>query len=210
MRTLIAIPCMDMCHTDFLRALLSLEVTGEVQYTFGQSSLVYDARNALAKVALEGSFDRILWLDSDMSFGSGLFKRFSEHLDLGREFVTGLYVTRKTPVRPVIFKRCYITQPGKFPEAHAEYFEDYPRDDLFEVEGCGFGAVMMTVDLLRRVMNELGQPFTPVGGFGEDLSFCLRAKEAGAKLWCDSSIKLGHVGLTVYTEESLPVSESNT
>ena len=40
MRTLIAIPCMDYCHTDFLRALLSLEISGEVQYTFAQSSLI--------------------------------------------------------------------------------------------------------------------------------------------------------------------------
>ena len=69
---------------------------------------------------------------------------------------------------------------------------------------------MMTVDLLRRVMDALGQPFSPVAGFGEDLAFCLRAKEVGAKLWCDSSIKLGHVGLTVYTEESIPVSNSDT
>ena len=32
MRTLIAIPCMDMVHTIFMRALLNLNKSGEVQY----------------------------------------------------------------------------------------------------------------------------------------------------------------------------------
>ena len=31
MRTMIAIPCMDMVHTDFLRSCLGMDVDGEVQ-----------------------------------------------------------------------------------------------------------------------------------------------------------------------------------
>ena len=38
-------------------------------------------------------------------------------------------------------------------------------------------------------------------GFGEDLSFCGRASEVGAELWCDSTIKMGHVGLGTITED---------
>ena len=32
MRTLIAIPCMDMVHTVFMRSMLTLNKVGEVQY----------------------------------------------------------------------------------------------------------------------------------------------------------------------------------
>ena len=85
MKTLIAIPCMDMIHADFVRALLSLEIFGEVQYTFAQSSLIYDARNQLAEIAVKGGFDRVLWLDSDMQFPASTFRRLHEHLDLGAE-----------------------------------------------------------------------------------------------------------------------------
>lgn len=60
MRTLIAIPCGDSCPTDFLRSLLSLEIVGEAQFTFAQGSLVYDARNKLCSIALDGGFDRVL------------------------------------------------------------------------------------------------------------------------------------------------------
>ena len=41
-------------------------------------------------------------------------------------------------------------------------------------------------------------------GFGEDLSFCIRAQELGRKIYCDSRIKMGHVGLRVFEEGDLP------
>lgn len=200
MRTLIAVPAMDMLSTDFCRSCVGLQLSGEVQWTFSQGSLVYDGRNILADTAVREGFDRVLWLDSDMVFDPYLFQRLSEHLDLGREMVTGLYISRKSPMRPVIYKdiRRDPLENGFLPVAEA--FIDYPRDSLFPVAGCGFGAVMMTTELLRRLQAAYGLPFTPLPGFGEDLSFCLRVRELGAEMWCDSSIKLGHAGMTVYTE----------
>lgn len=210
MRTLIAVPCMDMVHTDFLRALLSLEVTGEVQYTFAQSSLIYDARNKLADVAMSEDFDRVLWLDSDMTFPPDLFRRLHADLDGGKELVSGLYFGRRPPFAPIVYRQLYFTHEDRWPTPHADSFKDYPEDAVFQVAGCGFGAVMMTVDLVRRIYERFGPVFSPVSGFGEDLSFCLRASELGVGLWCDSSLKLGHVGLMTFTEESFKVSKLDT
>lgn len=200
MRTLIAVPAMDMLSTDFCRSCVGLQLSGEVQWTFSQGSLVYDGRNILADTAVREGFDRVLWLDSDMVFDPYLFLRLSEHLDLGKEMVSGLYVSRKAPIRPVIYKsiRRDPLENGFLPVAEA--YSDYPRDSLFPVAGCGFGAVMMTTELLRRLQAAYGLPFTPLPGFGEDLSFCLRVQELGAEMWCDSSIKLGHAGMAIYTE----------
>lgn len=201
MRTLVAIPCMDMVHTDFLRSCLGLEKTGEVHFAFAQSSLIYDGRHALANIAINEGWDRVLWLDSDMVFDPYLFRRLSEHLDLGKEMVTGLYFSRKPPMHPVIYKALYLKGGKPYPEPTAEIFVDYPRDEVFPVAGCGFGAVMMTTELLKRVQDACGLPFFPISGFGEDLAFCLRATGLGATIWCDASIKLGHVGTAVYDEE---------
>lgn len=200
MRTLIAVPAMDMLSTDFCRSCVGLQLSGEVQWTFSQGSLVYDGRNILADTAVREGFDRVLWLDSDMVFDPYLFQRLSEHLDLGKEMVSGLYVSRKTPIHPVIYKsiRRDPLENGFLPVAEA--YSDYPRDSLFPVAGCGFGTVMMTTELLRRLQAAYGLPFTPLPGFGEDLSFCLRVQELGAEMWCDSSIKLGHAGMAIYTE----------
>ena len=201
MKTLVAIPCMDMVHTDVLRSVVGMERAGEVRFGFAQSSLVYDGRNALSNMAIDEGYDRVLWLDSDMVFDEHLFRRLSEHLDLGKEMVSGLYFSRKPPLRPVVYKAIYLRQGESAPVPVADSFEDYPADYVFPVAGCGFGAVMMTTDLLRRVRDAYGLPFFPVSGFGEDLAFCLRVSELGATIWCDASIKLGHVGLAVYDEK---------
>lgn len=202
MRTMIAVPCMDQVQTAFFRSCVGLRLDGEILWTTCQSSLIYDARNKLAELALGGGFDRVLWLDSDMVFDPFLFRRLSEHLDQGREMITGLYFGRKAPVHPVIYKdlRLELSEEG-YMEAKADPFDDYERDSLFEVAGCGFGAVMMTTQLLQEVRDRFRLPFFPVGGFGEDFAFCLRVRELGHTIWCDSSIKLGHEGSTIIDEE---------
>ena len=104
MRTMIAVPCMDMVHTDFMRSALSLQHRDETQFYFSQASLVYDGRNKLAEAAISGKFDRVLWLDSDMRFEPELAEQLHADLDEGREFVSALYFSRKPPITPVIYK----------------------------------------------------------------------------------------------------------
>ena len=197
MKTLIAIPCQDMMHTDFVRSLLAMEIVGEVQFTFAQGSLVYDARNTLAEIAIEGGFDRVLWLDSDMVFPADIMKRLHEDMDKGRELVTGLYFSRKRPIRPVCYRALYTDGIGI---PHANPITEW-GEEVFQIAACGFGAVMCSVDLIRRIRDHYLLPFSPVQGYGEDLSFCLRATDLGVPMWCDPAIKLGHVGLAVYTED---------
>ena len=197
MRTLIAVPAMDMLSTDFCRSCVGLQLSGEVQWTFSQGSLVYDGRNILADTAVREGFDRVLWLDSDMVFDPYLFQRLSEHLDLGKEMVSGLYVSRKAPIHPVIYKsiRRDPAENGFTPVA--ETFHDYPRDDLFRIAGCGFGGVMMRTDVLMDLEDA---PFTPLPGLGEDFSFCVRMARHGRRIACDSRVKLGHMGVSVFSE----------
>lgn len=201
MRTLIAIPCMDMMHTPFVISLTGLRVKGEIKFAYSASSLVYDSRNGLARRAIVEKFDRVLWLDSDMQFEPDLFQKLSDDLDEGRDFVSGLYFTRKPPYKPVIFKNAGYEHIGEGVKPTAEAYYDYP-DGIFEVAAAGFGGVMMNVSLLREVEKNYGLPFSPIMGFGEDISFCLRVQELGKKMWCDSSVKMGHVGQFVYDEKS--------
>ena len=204
MKTLIAIPCMDMVHTVFLKSLLGMKRIGASAFSLSASSLIYDARNGLAKQAVTEGFDRILWLDSDMDFSPDLMERLSADLDEGREFVTGLYFTRKVPIKPNIFESCgyfHDDEKDEVTPLAVNYFK-YPKDTIFPIAACGFGGVMMTTDLVKRVGEKFGLPFSPILGFGEDLSFCSRARQLGVELYCDSRIKMGHVGLGTITEET--------
>lgn len=204
MKTLIAIPCMDMVHTVFLKSLLGMKRIGASAFSLSASSLIYDARNGLAKQAVTEGFDRILWLDSDMDFSPDLMEMLSADLDEGREFVSGLYFTRKAPIKPNIFESCgyfHDDEKDEVTPLAVNYFK-YPKDTIFPIAACGFGGVMMTTDLVKRVGEKFGLPFSPILGFGEDLSFCSRARQLGVELYCDSRIKMGHVGLGTITEET--------
>lgn len=196
MRTLVAIPCNDMMHTDFVRSLVGMGIKGEVQYTFAQGSLVYDSRNQLSDIAIDKGFDRVLWLDSDMVFSSDFFVKMSDDLDKGRDLVSALAFTRKRPIRPVCYKAVYIDSNGV---PHADPFDEW-GSEIFEIAACGFGAVMCTTDLLKRVRDKFKRPFSPLQGFGEDLSFCLKATDVGGKMFCDPNIKVGHMGLAMFNE----------
>lgn len=195
MKTLVAVPCGDMVHTDFTRSLVGMQIEGQVQFTFAQGSLVYDARNQLVNIAIDNNFDRVLWLDSDMVFPPHLFKKLSADMD-GREMVTGLCFTRKHPVHPAVYSGLYRDGNGV---PHADYITDW-SDDLFEVGGCGFAVVMTSVELLRRMRDKYNLLFSPIDGFGEDFSFCLRVKDLGEKIYCDPTIEIGHIGLAVYNK----------
>lgn len=204
MKVLIAVPCMDMVSTSFMTSLVGLDSLpdAEVEMCAVQSSLVYDARNDLGQRAIAGGYDRVLWLDSDMVFPGNIITRLNKRLDEGLDFVSGLYFTRKEPIMPTLYKDVRMEEAPEHGKKTAvlEPYPDYPRDSLFEIASCGFGCVMMKTEIISEIFKNFGLPFSPVLGFGEDISFCLRASKLGYKLWCDSSIKLGHVGYTVITE----------
>ena len=205
MKTMIAVPCMDMVHTLFAASLVGMRLFGEVQFSWEMSSLIYTSRNSIALKAIEGGFDRILWLDSDMKFDADLFERMHKRLDEGRDLVSAICVTRKPPFRTCIYNDVGfdVDKEKNMAIPHAKTFTEYPANDIFEIEACGFGCLMMNVPMLKAVTEKHGVPFSPILGFGEDLSFCMRAKELGYKLHCDSSIKVGHIGLMTYTEDIL-------
>lgn len=195
LKYLIAIPAMDMCPVAFAYSLATMKRVGASRISVISGAAVHEARNELAKEAIDSGADRVLWLDSDMAFDDDLMVRLAADIDDGWDMVCGIYTKRRLPVEPVIYKRI-DAQSGK-----VEPYLDYPKDSVFEIAGCGFGAVMTTTALLRLVgeMCE-GGPFTPFLHLSEDLSFCWRAVVAGAPMACDSRVKVGHVGQMVYGE----------
>lgn len=200
MKTLIAVPCMDFVPTDFLVSFVSLNRPSDADFAFTHSSLVYDARNTLAQTAMDGGYDRVLWIDSDMTFESDAMAELSHDLDDGRRVVGGLCFTRRN-TKPVIYSDVGIRlrEDGRI-EPYRTYMENYPRNSLFKVAGTGAGFLMMETSVIREVYEKFGPPFFPEIGFGEDLSFCRKCTRLGIDIWCDSSVRIGHIGQTVIDE----------
>lgn len=202
MHTMIAIPCMDTVPTTFLERLLGLARPQSALVVTARNSLVYDARNMLAEMAMREGMDRILWLDSDMAFDVDLLVRLSADMSDGKRFVSALCFTRKTPILPCIYSETgyrEIPEEGRR-ETYSVCMKDYPKDDIFPVKGVGLAACLMDVSVIRDVYERFGSPFFPEAGFGEDLSFCRKCNELGIEMWCDSRIKVGHIGQYVVSE----------
>lgn len=203
MSTFIAVPCMDTVHTGFFRSTLGMHLTGDIRFGTSCSSLIYDARNQLALQAINEGHDRILWLDSDMVFDSDLLDRLSADMDEGCDFVSGLYFKRKPPFDPCIYKTCGYTAEGQELKPFADIYKDYPKDQLFEIAGCGFGGVLMKTEVVKKIRDKFGLPFSPLIGFGEDLSFCLRMREFDIKAYCDTRVKMKHIAQIAIDENGV-------
>lgn len=202
-KTLIAIPCFDMVDTDFFESFVNLEKPEYCSYTLVKNTLIYIARNTIASNAIEAGFERILWLDSDMTFPPDMIDRMSRTMDENNlEFLTGLYFTRRPPViKPNAFKTLWWEQKSDTEiDAGADHLWTY-TEGLNEIQGCGFGCVMTDTDLIKRVGDKFGSPFTPIDGMGEDLSFCWRVNQLGVPMFCDTRIKCGHIGQMNYNED---------
>lgn len=201
MKTLIAIPCMDYLEADFVECLTNLTARyspEEVEIKYLKASLVYDARNQLTQYVLKkGGYDYVLWLDSDMTFDSDLLDKLLADIEGAedgekRQAVTGLCFGRRPPFKPCIYKSLDVQQNGQMIMPKCETWYDYPRDQVFEVAACGFACVLMRVGVLEA-MGIYGVPFFPVGGLGEDLTFCWRAQKLDIRFHCDSRLKIGHI-----------------
>ena len=196
MKLLIAVPTLDFVHVDFMRSLIDLTnklkddgVTFEVCVVSG--TLVYVARDKLACKAINEEFTHVLWLDSDMVFRPEIFEDLR---DTGKKFVCGVYHARRPGFMSCIFKECADLNK-------LERFTEYPRD-TFEIGGCGFACVLVSVEILKAVQMRFKTCFCPLKDFGEDIAFCNRARELGFRLWCEPTVRLGHIGhIAVWPED---------
>lgn len=190
-KILICVPCMDMVASGFAQSLAMLQKGGnETAIMFECGSLIYDARNKLAKQAIKMQADYTMWLDSDMIFKPDTMVRLLEH---NAPIVSGAYFRRSPPYHLVAFDKC---------DTETREWTDLPLPtETVKCGGVGFGCVLVRTDVLFEVAAKYKTWFEPMNGFGEDLSFCYRARECGFDILLDPTITCGHVGHIVVNED---------
>lgn len=200
MSTLIAIPALSWVYTSFMQSMLALDKQ-DAQLIVQMNSLVYDARNNISWAAIQNGVDRVLWLDSDMSFEPDLLTRLNADMDEHNlDMVAGYFTSRSEDMKPCIYKDIIWELDGGKVHSEAVAVDGRPQG-IVEVAGAGFGAVLTKVELLKAVIDAFGAPFYPLPYMGEDLSFCWRVKQLGRKIHCDGRINVGHIGTHIYQGE---------
>ncbi len=195
MKLLIALPVYNSIEPEFDICLRKLENNlrdNDIDYTVDikTGTLVYAARDKLAVKAKQEQYTHVLWLDSDMIFNEEVV---DDLLFCGKSFVTGIYHGRRPPHVSCIFK-------GLHPVERFCY-GSYPAE-TFKIAGCGFGCVLMETGVLRAVWDKYTTCFLPTAELGEDLAFCDRVASCGIEMYCEPSVRLGHIGrVPIYPED---------
>lgn len=163
------------------------------------------ARECLADKALEMGADYLFMIDDDMICPTSMFEQLFAH-DV--DIIAPLAFMRKHPHSPVI----YTVRDGYDPISQSSYFtnlavKSYPKDQLVECDAVGFGAVLIKMDVFKKLPKPW---FATWSRIGEDIGFCHAAKRYGFRVFMDTSVKLGHLGDPVcVTEETYEKANDN-
>lgn len=146
------------------------------------------ARERIAEGAVDIGADYLFMIDDDMIAPQDLFERLYRH---NVDIVAPLAFTRLPPHKPVM----YSIKSGYDSVERKEYYLnysvlDYPKNTLYECDAVGFGAVLIKVDVLKRLKKPW---FMTTSGAGEDIHFCHMAGKSGVRIFMDTSTKLGHL-----------------
>jgi hypothetical protein len=150
-------------------------------------ALIHKSRNHAIEVALgDVPAKWVMFIDSDMAFDADALERL---LKRGRDIVSGLCVKRTPPYAPI---------PRTF-DREREVFVPLSgldkggmRDDA-EMLGTGF--LLVNTDVFRKLEPPwFACPPYKDQTMGEDFYFCVKAAEAGYKLWTDADLIIGHLG----------------
>ena len=183
-KILIAIPTNKNIEAQTFKSIYDLEVPDgyETDFQFFYGYQVDQIRNLIASWAER--YDYLFSVDSDIAFAPDTLKKMLSH---NRDMVSGLYIQRK---------------PGEhilelYRNGRNINYNDINGMGLVEVDGCGFGCVLVKSEVIRAIgypqfvyKSALDHKDT----FSEDNYFCLQAKQKGFKIWADTSILCDHIG----------------
>lgn len=159
----------------FVQSLLQVK---QYDHVMQAGPSIPDNRNAVFERA-RVERQPLLFIDSDMVFTPSDVEQIKTDLET-MDIVTGIYAM------------AFPSWPASIFDNDMKLME--PQKELFEVGACGAGFLGISL----KVLDLLNEPFSPriaENGrrYGEDVSFCLNARDAGFKVWCDPVLRLGHI-----------------
>lgn len=192
-KILLAVPTNKYIEPETFKSIYDLDVPAgydiTFQYFYGYQ--IDQIRNLIAHWATH--YDYLFSVDSDIVLPKDtLTKMLSHDVDM----VSGVYIQRKPDTEILeIYRKNQFGGVTNIP------FSQIMPQGLHEIDGCGFGCVLIKSDVVRNIgypqfvyKSALDHKDT----ISEDIYFCTKAKEKGAKIYVDSSIVCKHIGNTTF------------
>ena len=227
-KIVIAMPCaqanlkMQAAQTA-VNSCLALTMAGhDARFVTADVAEITAGRNYLASGALGEGADKLLFIDSDMSFPSTVTMKLlaadkavigatapQRHVSMDR--LIALARANPTATTAKVFGSA-LTYNIRRADRQFRF-----EDGVAEVEGIGMAATLIDISVLKRMIEAgVAKPlarsvgahpafgfFDPVVGddgspLSEDLSFCTRWRSIGGKVHAIDSATVGHVGNFTY------------
>jgi glycosyltransferase involved in cell wall biosynthesis len=146
-------------------------------------------RNIIIQQALSIDCSHILFIDDDVTFPPDLLFRLLAH---GKDVVTGYYLMRNFPHKPIIFDESL--DDGRC----VHHFPEPGETELIEVVNTGLGCALIKTEVFKA----LEPPWIRLGQLEkdhwcDDIDFFNRVRAAGFKLYCDLTLTVGHMAQVV-------------
>lgn len=151
-------------------------------------------RNKLIDEAIKAKATHIMFIDADMTFPpDGILKLLSHKKDIiGANYNVRLDPNSISATGPT-------TKMKVKGEVVSMLSEGFPTE-LFKCHAVATGFMLIKLDCLKKLQKPYFDAWIDSNGnhYTEDVQFCHNANEAGIEVYCDPTIKIGHIGNTVY------------
>lgn len=183
----ICLPIYDRIEAKTFASLMSVEMPkSKISFSIVEEEPdIVTARNKLCSNLVN---ELSLWIDSDIIFPQDAILKMAVVMgDESIGVVSGVYRGRTFPNEVTLFKWAVIEGQSGLVSGY-ESGSEVP----YEVAACGAGFMMVRNKVFREGCN-----FGRVGKYSEDISFCMRVKDLGYRIFAHPGIKCGHVAKMV-------------
>lgn len=149
--------------------------------------------------------DWLIFIDDDMTWQPSAISTLVEtQRSLDLDIVGGLCFQRGAPFQPTLYRQG---------EGGYTFMEVWPENTAVEVDATGMAFTLVTRRAIEKMVpgwptfeERQHMPPPPVfkwtGELGEDFLFCREAKEAGLRVYVDTSVKVGHIAEITVDEKT--------
>lgn len=194
---LIGIPHTGQFPAAFVEHFFQLRGLGQLaQYALMGQAQIFSAREVFANKVVKEGYDWLLFVDSDMIVPHDLLEKWTPKIQ-ARGIIAAPCFKRFPPHDPCFYETAKMEPNGM----HSTVFKAWPKEKLFEAGAVGAACMMISRETLQKITVPRFYPWPTAG---EDITFCVKAREAGCKIWIDPTVRVGHIAANpIYEEDYL-------
>lgn len=196
-KILLGIPTNRLLQPQTVFSLLNLVKNSKHEIVVNiatQGYTISENRNYLVAQAIKLKCTHLFMVDDDMIFPENTLDQLLSH---DKDIVGVVAHSRALPLMPVV----EFFGDEELSTADRLLGRREIPEQLFSCKAVGGGVILIKTDVFNKVPRPwFGMEIFDTGmtKTGEDSFFCYAAKKAGYDIYCDPTLKIGHIGNYIY------------